>query len=361
MTVVYADSVFLLNALMDYCVLTAASRLAGVPLHRWRCLWGALIGGGYAVAVFLPGLEWLASPWVKLAAGILMTLAAFGGEPRFLRMALLVLGISCGMAGAVLVLGLVAGGVPMVGGVFYTDVSPRVLLVGATAAYGVLSVVFRASGKHGIRGQLLPVKLVLGERSQSMTALWDTGNGLRDPVTGQAVLVVSPSCVESLVPRGLRFLLEPERLAHPAETLELLSRAAPQLRPRLLPYHAVGTWDGLLLTIRLDWLEIGGGCINRPVVALSPTPLGPGYAALWGGEEKGGVHEGDKRVLASAAELAGPAARGWHPLHRRNGHPAAASGQEPGGGTAGKTGSGGSPEGADRAQSAAGGVHCSEI
>ena len=35
-TVVYIDSVFVLNALMDYLLLLSAGRLAGVPLRRGR-------------------------------------------------------------------------------------------------------------------------------------------------------------------------------------------------------------------------------------------------------------------------------------------------------------------------------------
>ena len=56
MTVIYIDSVFVLNALMDYLLLLAAARLAGLPLRRGRYLLGALFGGAYAAAVFLPGL-----------------------------------------------------------------------------------------------------------------------------------------------------------------------------------------------------------------------------------------------------------------------------------------------------------------
>lgn len=36
MTVVYLDSVFLFNALIDYLLVLAAARLAGIPLHRGR-------------------------------------------------------------------------------------------------------------------------------------------------------------------------------------------------------------------------------------------------------------------------------------------------------------------------------------
>ena len=148
---VYVDSVFVLNALMDYLLVLCAARLAGIPLRRRRYLLAGLLGGAYAVAVFLPGLGFLSATPVKLAAGILLALAAYGGEAKLLRLTLLLFAVSCAMAGCVLALGLVAGGgVPMVNGVFYTDVDAKVLLTAAAAAYLVLTVVFRAAADHGV-------------------------------------------------------------------------------------------------------------------------------------------------------------------------------------------------------------------
>lgn len=162
MTVVYVDSVFVLNALMDYLLVLCAARLAGIPLRRRRYLLAGLLGGAYAVAVFLPGLGFLSATPVKLAAGILLALAAYGGEAKLLRLTLLLFAVSCAMAGCVLALGLVAGGgVPMVNGVFYTDVDAKVLLTAAAAAYLVLTVVFRAAAGKGVRGELVRAQVCL--------------------------------------------------------------------------------------------------------------------------------------------------------------------------------------------------------
>ena len=76
MTVIYVDTLFLLNAMVDYLLLLASARLAGEPLARLRFLLGAVLGGLYAVAIFLPGLSFLARPPCRLAAAVLMVLAA---------------------------------------------------------------------------------------------------------------------------------------------------------------------------------------------------------------------------------------------------------------------------------------------
>lgn len=325
MTVVYIDSVFVLNALMDYLLLLSAARLAGLPLRRKRYILAALAGGAYAAAVFLPGLGFLAETPVKLAAGVLLGLIAYGGEEKLLRLILLFFAVSCAMAGCVLGLGLLAGGgVPMVNGVFYTNIDIRALVIAGTAAYAVLSVVFRASASHGVKGLLLPVRVCFEGRTAELTALWDSGSGLRTP-DGRPMLVAAPGALDGALPREAAGLLSGSGLQAPEELLEPLRAAAPALRPGLTPYHAVGTAGGLLLTIRTDWAEIDGTRYPGLTAALSPSALGSGYTALWGGTTGRGGRHGHLSETSAAAGSTGTASGGGRPLYRRQRHFAAAA------------------------------------
>ena len=349
-TTVYVDSVFVLNALMDYLLLLCTGRLAGIRLRRGRYALAAALGGAYAVAVFLPGCGFLSLLPVKAAAGVVLAVVAFGGEERLLRLTLLLFGVSCAMAGCVLGLGLLAGSaVPVVRGVFYTDVSARVLLITAAAAYLVLTVVFRASARHGLGGELVSVRVCVRGRTARLTALLDTGSALRDPVSGAAVLVTSPGALDDALPPQAARLLTPELLRFPPDLLEPLERAAPGLGWHLVPYRAVGVPGGLLLALRSDWTEIAGERYPGLIAAFSPTALGPGYAALWGGQVKRRVrHEKLEGAVGKPAGAAGAAAGAGAALHRRQRHPAAAAAPGAGGGAAGSAGPGGGPQGADR-------------
>ena len=62
MTVVYLDRVVLLNLAVDYLLLLATARLAGLPLRRRRLALAAALGALYAAAVFLHGCRMLAHP-----------------------------------------------------------------------------------------------------------------------------------------------------------------------------------------------------------------------------------------------------------------------------------------------------------
>ncbi len=285
MTVIYVDTLFLLNATVDYLLLLASARLAGEPLARLRFLLGAVLGGLYAVAIFLPGLSFLARPLCRLAAAVLMVLAAFWKSRRLLRQVVIFFALSCAFGGGVLAIALLGGrGLALSNGVLYSGMDLKIVLLSAAGCYGALTLIFQRTGRHtASSGELRPVRLTLGERQVSLTALVDTGNTLTDPATGRPVLVAEADCVEELLPPGIR--PSPADLRDPAGALERLEDPW-RRRFRLLPYRSVGVDRGLLLAVRVDQVQVGEEDRGPMLAALSPTPVsdGGGYRALLGAD-----------------------------------------------------------------------------
>lgn len=282
MTVVYVDTLFLLNALVDYLLLLCSARLAGEPLERLRFALGAVLGGGYAVAIFLPGLGFLERPLCRLAAAVLMAVAAFGGGRRLGRQTAIFFALSCAFAGGVLAISLVGGtGLSLNRGVIYSGMDLKMVLLSAAGCYAALSLLLQKAGRHArFTGELKEVRLELGERAVELTALTDTGNTLTDPVTGRGVMVAEGARLEALFPPEQR--PDGAALRDPAGALEGLTAAGGRFR--LLPYRSVGVDRGLLLAVRVDRAVVDGEDQGAMVVALSPNPVsdGGGYAALLG-------------------------------------------------------------------------------
>ena len=280
MTVLYVDTLFILNALVDYFLLLGAARLAGEPLRRLRFALGAVLGGGYAVGMFLPGLAFLTHPLCRGSCCLLMLAAAYGGSRRLLRQGVIFLALTCAFGGGVVALGLWSGQNLTLGrGVVYSALDVKTLLLSAAVCYALITGVLERAGRHtAFSGELLALRLVLGGRQVELTALVDTGNTLTDPVTGQRVIVAEGEAVFSLFPRENR----PTHadLLDPAGGLARLGSGP----FRLLPYRAVGVERGMLLAVRVDSWDLGGTEHGRGLVALSPTPVsdGGGYRALVG-------------------------------------------------------------------------------
>lgn len=121
MTVVYLDRVVLLNLAVDYLLLLATARLAGLPLRRGRLGLCAALGAAYAAAVFLPGCRGLAHPLCRLAAGTAMCRLAWLRERRPWRLTALFFLLSGALAGLLLA---VRSDYVKVGSITY----PRILL-----------------------------------------------------------------------------------------------------------------------------------------------------------------------------------------------------------------------------------------
>ena len=288
MTVIYVDTLFLLNALVDYLLLLAAARLAGEPLRRLRFALGAALGGLYAVAIFLPGLAFLAHPLCRIASAALMLLAAYGGSRRLLRQGLLFVALTCAFGGGVVAIGLLGGtGLSLGNGVFYSALDLKIVLLSAAVCYGVLTLAFQRLARHSADdGGLVDIKLKLADRSAALTALVDTGNTLTDPVSGRPVVVVEGERAGPLFPQEHRPTAAD--LADPAAALARLGTGEWRGRFRLLPYRSVGVDRGLLLAVRLDELELDGQGRGPVLAALSPNPVsdGGGYQALIGAADQ---------------------------------------------------------------------------
>ncbi|HPE16063.1 MAG TPA: sigma-E processing peptidase SpoIIGA [Oscillospiraceae bacterium] len=270
-TVVYLDSLFLVNTVMDYALLRAAAALSGEPLRRLRLLSGALFGGLYAALRYVPSFAFLRAGPMVLAAGVAMVLLAFSGTRRFLRQVLLFFGVACAFAGGVLAAAIFSGN-PLT-----LPVGMEPLLLGGAICYGLFLLVFRCAAKYGGDGEkLVDVKLACFGHRVELRALVDTGNTLTDPMTNRPVLVAEGEALRDLLPRRLRTLLTPERLRDPVAAMGLASEAGLGARFRLLPYRAVGTDGGLLLALRVDEAEIGRRREKNVLVALSPHPLSDG-------------------------------------------------------------------------------------
>lgn len=291
MTVVYLDKVFLINALVDYLLLLTTLRLSGEAIYRPRLILCAVCGGLYAVMVFLPGAALLSHPACRLAAGIALAAAAFRRLSRPVRLVALFLFLSCGLGGALLAVGLAAGATydQVYTTIYHARFNMWLLLLSAAGAVILLQLVFRQGARHG-GGEIMKITVAVGGKLQSVQALRDTGNTLRDPIHARPVLVVEQSALLQLWDPEIRAILQ--KKIPPEEKMTLLYRYGAGTPFSLLPFRSVGVSSGLLLAVRSEYISIGDYTYPKTLVALSTGPLSDGgcYQALWGGETKGGEH-----------------------------------------------------------------------
>ena len=242
---IYIDLAIFLNFTVDFLLLLGTNRLAGFPCAYGRCLLSAAFGSLYSGLCLVPGFRFLSHPvWYLLSLGV-MAVIAFGFRDTALR------------RGAVfLLLALSLGGMALA---FHRSQLP-LLLLEAGALWLLTGAAF---GNSRIGAEYLPVTVRKEGKDISFTALRDTGNQLKDPVTGQSVLVVSPGQAQRLT--GLTL----DQITHPLETM--LDPPIPGLR--LIPYCAVGSSGNMLLALQFSSVTIGSHTDSR-LIAFAPEGLG---------------------------------------------------------------------------------------
>ena len=117
-------------------------------------------------------------------------------------------------------------------------------------------------------------------KTVSLRALRDTGNTLRDPVTGQGILVADWQILAALLPPAG---LTGARFGDPCKLLEELQFLYPHLRFSLVSYEAVGVQCGLLPAVRCRVRQ--GKRQSRVLVAFTATQISAQgrFEALTGG------------------------------------------------------------------------------
>ncbi|MDR3310809.1 MAG: sigma-E processing peptidase SpoIIGA [Oscillospiraceae bacterium] len=239
MRVLYIDELFLLNFIFDYASLRLTGAVCAARLTRRRAAAAAAFGALYGCLAEIPALRPLANPALRFVFGGIMLIIAFRVTNRLPRTALAFFLIAAAAAGTVAAAAS-AG--------FAPRLDYRVLAAALILSYAGVSLVFRRAAKRGAEWYC-DVRVTVGERSVTLRALRDSGNSLRDDVTGLPVAVASLSDLLSL-------FTEPE--------LELLRGGYESLfsggcrsRFRPLEYRALGG-SGRIAVFVPDSAEIDG-------------------------------------------------------------------------------------------------------
>lgn len=235
----YIDVFFLVNFMMDAILLEIVRKILKCPATHGRIFLGAAAGAFGTCAVILLPIPYASVKFIMFHGLINIIMLKTGlrtGWDRTLWKAFLLLYIS----------GFLVGGIleslwP------YTRTAGLFFAFAVVSYYGALGIFkllkYLARQDHYRR----QVVLYRGNRRCRITAVIDTGNSLRDGLSGKPVSIISRKTADSLgdwsQTQGIRWI----------------------------PYHAVGTREGVLPMFPLDKMEVQGETVEvveDPLVAV---------------------------------------------------------------------------------------------
>lgn len=267
---IYADVLFFINFVSTYILVDLTARITHhIPRLRRRIL-SAVIGAVFAVIGFSAG-EY--SGLFKIAAAIIVPIAAFSirGSDTVRQIMVFSL-ISIAMGAVFALINSVNGSqtVIMRGGTMYFDIPVMRFLMIFAASYFVitLSMWFIKRRKYQNRHDIV---ITLHDKTASLTALSDSGNVLKEPVTGKDVIIAEWDKIKNLFDN--------------VEYMEL-KRETDKYKLWLVPYHSLGNTGGLIYAFLADDITIADEkrCIGKTFVGITNEKLSARdeYNALMG-------------------------------------------------------------------------------
>ncbi|MBQ9120813.1 MAG: sigma-E processing peptidase SpoIIGA [Clostridia bacterium] len=190
---VYADVLFLVNFCMDLLSLYGAGMILKRKRRSLRLILAALVGGVYGVAEVLLRIDgWAGAVWVVVIS-LLMCLIAYGRRTFFSTYVVFV-GAEAFLGGVMSILYTVAAKL-MRQALPSEEEGGTVTFVGFAAALlisilvGILTE--KTLNRTGVG--LSEVRVTVGGQSLRFSAVCDSGNFLKDPLTDTPVILVSES------------------------------------------------------------------------------------------------------------------------------------------------------------------------
>ncbi len=256
---------------MNYIILFATLVIikAKAKHQQIRLLLSSFIGSIYAVIVYLNVLKIYSNIIAKVTLSIAMVYIAFGAKnfKQLLKQMLIFYLVSFIFGGCTfaLIYFIKPENVQIHNGVFVGTYPIKVAIIAGAVAFIITQIAFKINKiKLDRKNQFVNVEIFYKDNVLKTKALLDSGNMLKDPISGMPVAVVEKQELEKIIPE--EFLDYVERIMggdlkfthdENASNEYLKGKFNEYLsKIRMVPFMSIGKENGMLIGIRVDKIKL---------------------------------------------------------------------------------------------------------
>ena len=268
---VYVDLYFLINTCMNLLTLMITATLLHRKVSRWRAWLSAAAGGLWAVLSLFFGVEGFWGLVCDGAVIFLMSAAVFATQKNSIKTLLkcTLVGVLTSMilGGVMTALYALFNRIELPLGESQENSSSLLVFILIAALAGLATVQGGRFLGLSKKTEYVTVTAVLFGKSLTLRAMVDTGNRLREPISGRSVIVADRARVLAALPPSLSVMLQ----SPSAE--KWLSDNKYATRIRLVP-TSTATGAGMLPAILPDRLTLTNGGETYPAdYLIAPAPM----------------------------------------------------------------------------------------
>lgn len=244
--VVYADVIFIANFISAYIMLYILGKvISKVRIRKKRLLFASLLGAVSASVIFVVELPLPMSYILRILSVFLMVFTAFYEQRRQIINQIIWIALMSGMMifSMMLITAVIKSTVNVVikAGIVYFDISPKVFLLTFILSYFIM-IFFVKVFKNRKNKKYYIMSVTHNDKTVTVTALFDSGNLLREPITGKYVSILEWDLVKKLFGKEYDF----SDIENHAEEMKLW----------VVPFNSLGNSSGMLFAFLADNITI---------------------------------------------------------------------------------------------------------
>lgn len=252
---IYLDVILLENILMNYIIVFATGLIVKVKIRQLNLILASLIGAVYAVLSYLTAMPIYSNFVLKLVLSICMVYVAFRSKnvKALLKHLLIFYLTSFAFGGCAFALLYYVRpqDILMKNGVYIGTYPLKIALLGGLIGFGVVNIAFKIiKNRISKKDMFCEVEINFQNKVSRIKAMIDTGNLLKDPITGTNVIVVESEELENIIPKEvlkkINNLVTGEIQDNQEEMQEYLARV------RMIPFSSLGKQNGMLVGFKPD-------------------------------------------------------------------------------------------------------------
>ncbi|MDN5331629.1 MAG: hypothetical protein PWP45_854 [Tepidanaerobacteraceae bacterium] len=263
--VIYLDVVFAINFIMNLTILWLVKLILKLKIKKFRFVIAALLGNLFLLEMFFLNGEFSKTIPGKILASVLMVFAAFYPLTlsEFIKALSLFYFVSFMVGGgAFAIFYLINTNDVFSESLLVNNISVPwwILLVSCAFLFVFFKLVWSVISRRLLTNSLVvPVTVCIAKEQLKVRALIDTGNDLKDPISGCPVMVIEYSAVEPLLPDEIKRYLKGEIIESLEKMPQSVFNSQWARRIRIIPFTSIGKNKGIMAGLKADkvyiWLD----------------------------------------------------------------------------------------------------------
>lgn len=302
---IYLDIVFLENVIMNYIIIFATGVVIKTQIKHLNIIIASTIGAAYTIVMYLNILPIYSNFFMKILLSLVIVY--IGLKPKnikaFCKNLVMFYLVSFVFGGCVFALMYFVKPqlASIKNGVFVGVYPIKIALLGGIVSFVILQICFKmVKNKLTKKDMIYEIEIIIDKKSVKLNGLLDTGNLLKDPITGNPVIIVEHNKLYKIIPAEV---LDNIQKIIGGDTDELIKNEKFKTvisRFRVIPFFSIGKQNGLLLGIKADYINIvldeKTESVNNVIIGIYDKSITKNnlYSAIFGLDilEGGKLNEG---------------------------------------------------------------------